>query len=59
MRKLDTQSIASPDSPVTGGNDTIDIEADTVEEAMARIAATFGEDAQIVDARKTVSVVPA
>lgn len=56
MRKLDFQPTApSTDLPVTGGDDTIDIEADTVEEAMARVAATFGEDAQIVDARKTVS----
>ena len=45
-----------PTMPDAGwrADETVEIEADTVADAMARVAAEIGEDAQIVDARKSV-----
>jgi hypothetical protein len=56
LRKRD---IAPTHGPASAGewrpDGTIEVEADTVADAMARVAAEVGEDAQIVDARKAVS----
>lgn len=57
MRKRDTAAHDRSTSIVGEWrpDGTIEIEADTVADAMARVAAEVGEDAQVVDARKAIT----